>query len=144
MCHLIGCPLSDGSGLCGPPPLPQLITVLRLRLSRYRTTIEEDEAIIADPAYGPRPTVAARLLKAEKLILQASLGTLSGRKKGVQGRAPSLRPLGWFLTTPACSTVWGAAFCEQCATRAGVPPKSNLRAHRERAAENSQRAAALA
>lgn len=46
--------------------------MLRLRLSRYRTTIEEDEAIIADPAYGPRPTVAARLLKAEKRILQAS------------------------------------------------------------------------
>lgn len=55
-----------------PPPPLQLITVLRLRLSRYRTTIEEDEAIIADPAYGPRPTVAARLLKAEKRILQAS------------------------------------------------------------------------
>ncbi|KAL4419581.1 hypothetical protein ABPG77_004830, partial [Micractinium sp. CCAP 211/92] len=53
--------------------LNQLITVLRLRMSRYRTSIEEDEAIIADPSFGPRPTVAARLLKAEKLILQGSL-----------------------------------------------------------------------
>ncbi|KAL4457345.1 hypothetical protein ABPG75_012210 [Micractinium tetrahymenae] len=53
--------------------LNQLVTVLRLRLSRYRTSIEEDEAIIADPAFGPRPTVAARLLKAEKRILQGSL-----------------------------------------------------------------------
>ncbi|EFN55628.1 hypothetical protein CHLNCDRAFT_57818 [Chlorella variabilis] len=53
--------------------LNQLITHLRLRQSRYRTTIEEDEAIIADPAKGPRPTVAARLLKIEKGILAAAV-----------------------------------------------------------------------
>jgi hypothetical protein len=50
-----------------------LVTVLKLRQARYKTSIEQDEAIIADPAYGPRPTVAARLLRSEKRILQASL-----------------------------------------------------------------------
>lgn len=56
--------------------LLQLITTLRLRQSRYRTTIEEDEAAIADPSVGPRPTVAARLLKSEKRILQATVAAV--------------------------------------------------------------------
>lgn len=51
----------------------QLINVLKQRLSRYRTTIEEDEAVIANPASGPRETVAARLLRIEKRILGRSL-----------------------------------------------------------------------
>lgn len=58
------------------PPLPrppQLIHHLRLRQAAYRTTIEQDEATIADPAAGPRPTVAARLLRCEKQILAAAL-----------------------------------------------------------------------
>lgn len=56
-----------------PPPFPaQLLTCLKRRQLRYRTTIEEDEAIIADPSHGPRPTVAARLLKGEKRILLAA------------------------------------------------------------------------
>ncbi|PSC74659.1 3-oxoacyl-[acyl-carrier] synthase chloroplastic isoform B [Micractinium conductrix] len=53
--------------------LNQLITVLRLRLSRYRTTIEEDEAVIADPTVKPRHAVAARLLRSEKGILNMAL-----------------------------------------------------------------------
>ena len=57
-----------------PRPLPpQLIHHLRLRQAAYRTTIEQDEATIADPAAGPRPTVAARLLRCEKQILAAAL-----------------------------------------------------------------------
>ncbi|KAI3425759.1 hypothetical protein D9Q98_007734 [Chlorella vulgaris] len=52
--------------------LNQLLTCLKRRQLRYRTTIEEDEAIIADPSHGPRPTVAARLLKGEKRILLAA------------------------------------------------------------------------
>ena len=57
-------------------PLVQLITQRRLRLSRYRTTIEQDEATIADPSTGPRQTVAARLLKIEKGILQGCLAAV--------------------------------------------------------------------
>jgi len=53
--------------------LAQLITCLKKRLSGYKTTIEEDDAIIADPTSGPRRTVAAKLLKIEKTILQGSL-----------------------------------------------------------------------
>lgn len=53
--------------------LAQLITCLKNRLSGYKTTIEEDVAIIADPTSGPRRTVAAKLLKIEKTILQGSL-----------------------------------------------------------------------
>ena len=52
------------------PSWLQLITVLRLRLSRYRTTIEEDEAVIADPTVKPRHAVAARLLRSEKVRMR--------------------------------------------------------------------------
>ena len=40
--------------------------------SRYRTSIAEDEAIIADETLGPRPRVAARLLRIEKRILEGT------------------------------------------------------------------------
>ena len=45
-------------------------------LSRYRTTIEQDEATIADPHTGARATVAARLVRIEKIILQQALDQL--------------------------------------------------------------------
>lgn len=53
--------------------MAQLIRCLQKRLSGYKTTIEEDDAVIADPSSGPRRTVAAKLLKIEKTILQGSL-----------------------------------------------------------------------
>ena len=53
--------------------IPQLVNQLQLRRSKYRTSIEEDEATMADPAAGPRPKVAARLLRGEKQILLAAL-----------------------------------------------------------------------
>lgn len=59
--------------------LAQLCAVLQRRLSGYRTTIAEDDAVIADPASGPRPTVAARLLRKEKKILQGALATVMAR-----------------------------------------------------------------
>ncbi len=43
---------------------------------RYRTTIEQDEATIADPHSGARATVAARLVRIEKIILQQALDQL--------------------------------------------------------------------
>ena len=36
---------------------------------RYKTSQEEDDAVVADPAAGPREKVAARLLRIEKSIL---------------------------------------------------------------------------
>ena len=36
---------------------------------RYRTTKEEDDAVVADPTSAPRERVAARLLRIEKSIL---------------------------------------------------------------------------
>ena len=47
--------------------------LLRRRQAAYRTTIEQDDATIADPSTGPRQTVAARLLRIEKQILAAAL-----------------------------------------------------------------------
>ena len=40
---------------------------------RYRTTIAEDDATIADPTTSPRRQVAARLLRIEKGILQGTV-----------------------------------------------------------------------
>lgn len=54
----------------------QLVNHLKLRQSRYRTTVEQDEATINDPASGPRPTVAARLLRCEKLILAGTVAAV--------------------------------------------------------------------
>jgi hypothetical protein len=36
---------------------------------RYRTSQEEDDAVVVDPRAGPREKVAARLLRIEKSIL---------------------------------------------------------------------------
>jgi len=44
-----------------------------LGMRRYKTSIEEDIAVIADPTAGPREKVAARLLRIEKSILQGQL-----------------------------------------------------------------------
>ena len=40
---------------------------------RYRTSREEDDAVVADPGAGPRQKVAARLLRIEKSILSGML-----------------------------------------------------------------------
>ena len=56
--------------------LAQLIHFLKTRLAGYKTTIEEDDCIIADPTSGPRRTVAARLLKIEKTILQNAMSAV--------------------------------------------------------------------
>ena len=56
--------------------LVQLTGHLRRRLGRYRTTVAEDDAIIADPSTGPRQTVAARLVRIEKGILQGTLAAV--------------------------------------------------------------------
>lgn len=41
--------------------------------NRYKTSIEEDTAVIEDPTTGPRQKVAARLLRIEKSILSGKL-----------------------------------------------------------------------
>ena len=46
---------------------------LRRRLGAYGTSIEEDDAIVASEAAGPREKVAARLLRIEKRILGVAL-----------------------------------------------------------------------
>lgn len=56
-----------------PPASPQLVHLLRRRQAAYRTTVEQDDAIIADPTTGPRQTVAARLLRIEKQILAGAV-----------------------------------------------------------------------
>jgi hypothetical protein len=53
--------------------LAQLAGELTRRLAGYRTTIEEDNAVVADTALGARERVAARLLRIEKAILQSAL-----------------------------------------------------------------------
>lgn len=55
------------------PPTLQLIHLLRRRQAAYRTTIEQDDVIIADLTTGPRQTVAARLLRIEKQILAGAI-----------------------------------------------------------------------
>ena len=39
---------------------------------RYKTSREEDDAVVADPRAGPREKVAARLLRIEKSILSGA------------------------------------------------------------------------
>lgn len=46
---------------------------LTQRLSAYRTSIEEDEAVLASNQIGPREAVATRLLRIEKIILKNAL-----------------------------------------------------------------------
>ena len=53
--------------------LAQLAGYLQRKLSGYKTTIEQDNAIVDDPDSGPRQTVAARLLRIEKRILLDAL-----------------------------------------------------------------------
>lgn len=53
--------------------LGQLAGYLQRKLAGYKTTIEQDRAIIEDPTAGPRQTVAARLLRIEKRILLDAL-----------------------------------------------------------------------
>ncbi len=68
--------------------LGELSRCLRLRLAGYRTTIAEDDATVADPASGPRKTVAARLLRIEKAILGQALAhveSLHGAGAGAAG-----------------------------------------------------------
>ena len=43
---------------------------------RYKTSIEEDDGVVADPSAGPRQKVAARLLRIEKSILSGALSSL--------------------------------------------------------------------
>ena len=43
---------------------------------RYKTSREEDDAVVADPSAGPRQKVAARLLRIEKSILSGTLSVL--------------------------------------------------------------------
>ena len=40
---------------------------------RYKTSREEDDAVVADPRAGPREKVAARLLRIEKSILSGGM-----------------------------------------------------------------------
>jgi len=56
--------------------LQQLIGHLQGKLRRYKTSMEEDVAVIEDPKAGPREKVAARLLRIEKFILQEALDNL--------------------------------------------------------------------
>ena len=51
-----------------PCQWPACVTHINV-LCRYRTSIEEDEAIVASSSAGPRQKVAARLVRIEKTIL---------------------------------------------------------------------------
>ncbi|DBB15649.1 TPA: hypothetical protein ACH3X3_003860 [Trebouxia sp. C0006] len=51
-----------------PSPRIPLLFLLSRRL-RYRTSQEENDAMVVDPRAGPREKVAARLLRIEKSIL---------------------------------------------------------------------------
>lgn len=53
--------------------LSRLMGVLQKRLSTYSGSIQDDEAVIQDPTSGPRKTVAARLLRLEKIMLNRAL-----------------------------------------------------------------------
>eukprot|EP00891_Asterochloris_glomerata_P000308 jgi/Astpho2/308/fgenesh1_pg.00010_%23_65_t len=64
--------------------LANLASCLQRRLNRYRTSSEQDEAVIADPAAGPREKVAARLLKLEKSILTGALNKVAELPGGAE------------------------------------------------------------
>lgn len=72
--------------------LGQLAGHLRWRLGRYRTSIEQDEAVIADETAGSRQRVAAKLLRIEKGILAAGLAQLM-RMPGAAEAAAAPQPL---------------------------------------------------
>ncbi|CAF1884781.1 unnamed protein product [Brassica napus] len=53
--------------------LDQLADYFMRRLSRYPTTLKEDDALLADPSLNPRKRVATRLVRLEKKMLAACL-----------------------------------------------------------------------
>ncbi|KAG5408449.1 hypothetical protein IGI04_004768 [Brassica rapa subsp. trilocularis] len=53
--------------------LDQLADYFMRRLSRYPTTLKEDDAMLADPSLNPRKRVATRLVRLEKKMLAACL-----------------------------------------------------------------------
>ncbi|KAL0823478.1 hypothetical protein Bca101_047155 [Brassica carinata] len=53
--------------------LDQLADHFMRRLSRYPTTLKEDDALLADPSLNPRKRVATRLVRLEKKMLAACL-----------------------------------------------------------------------
>jgi hypothetical protein len=60
--------------------LGRLAAHLRARLAGYGGRApEEDDAVVADPASGPREVVAARLVRIEKRILGAALAEVLAR-----------------------------------------------------------------
>lgn len=67
--------------------LAQLTTHLKRRMAGYKTTVTEDEAIIADPTVRPRQTVAAKLVRIEKLILQGAMQELMQQPGAQQAAA---------------------------------------------------------
>jgi histone-lysine N-methyltransferase SETD3 len=74
----------DAAAAPAPPAtearaVAQLARHLDRRLAGYRTTTQQDEAILADPATRPRQTVAARLVRIEKTILQRAAAELLAR-----------------------------------------------------------------
>ena len=64
---------------------------------RYRTTAEEDEAIIASSSAGPRQKVATRLLRIEKAILTGAPDVVPGFR--------CVRALLCFTISPECFSV---------------------------------------
>lgn len=68
------------AGPLSPANEAAALTALHARLAArragYRSTVAEDEAVIASPDAGPRPKVAARLLRLEKLILDDALAAV--------------------------------------------------------------------
>lgn len=64
--------------------LQNLTSCIQRRLNRYRTTKEEDDAVVADPTAGPREKVASRLLRIEKSILTGALNEIAKVPGGAQ------------------------------------------------------------
>lgn len=62
--------------------LSAMIAYLQERMSAYRSSIEEDEAVIADIGSHPRSVVAAQLLRIEKMILLRTLNRITEMSKG--------------------------------------------------------------
>jgi len=61
--------------------LSALINHLQERLGGYKTSIDEDDAVIADPSSTPRHAVASRLLRIEKTILLGTLNSITQLSK---------------------------------------------------------------
>lgn len=72
--------------------LQNLASCLQQRLQRYKTSKQEDDAVVVDPRAGPREKVAARLLRIEKSILSGALDKvahLPGGAEAVQATSQS-------------------------------------------------------